>query len=70
MVGVHSGGIDAWYALELTFPSHSYAAARRGVRLRRYDSLEAGVQAYYAERERHGAPDQPRVWVHPLEEDL
>ena len=70
VVGVHAGGIDAWYALERTFPGGRYAYHRDGILLRRFESLAAGFAAYAAERERHGAPAIPPVWVHPLPGDL
>ncbi len=70
LVGVHAGGIDAWYAIERTLPGPRYVYRRDGVRLRRFETLEAGLAGYRAESGRHHAPPEPRVWHHPLQDDL
>ncbi len=62
IVGLHSGTIEAWRHIASGLPGGRYLP---GHRLRRYSTLEAAVDGYYAEAARHGAPIPPNLYVHP-----
>ena len=62
--GVHFGP-SAWAGIEERLPQSTYSY-KTGSRLRRFDSLAAGVAGYLDEAGRHGAPVPPRLfrWPH------
>ena len=62
--GVHFGP-SAWPGIEERLPQSTYSY-KTGSRLRRFDSLAAGVAGYLDEAGRHGAPVPPRLfrWPH------
>ena len=61
LVGVHSGGLRAWRALETELGRYSYA---QGHRLRKAQSLFDALALFESEAAKHGIADQPPVFDH------
>ena len=62
LVGVHTGSLRAWRAIEAALPEGGYCSSNS--RLRRFNSLGEALDGYGVERRRHGAPAEPRVFFH------
>jgi hypothetical protein len=60
LTGVHTGGLVAWRALETCFVGQRYHYSK-GIRLRRAESLAAGICMYQLEAAHHTVALQPVV---------
>ncbi len=59
--GIHRGTIQAWRDLERAFPAKRYLP---GYSLRRFNSEQEAIDAYYMEAVRHQSPMPPNYYVH------
>jgi len=59
--GIHRGTIRAWRFLEQAFPARRYM---KGYRLRRFNTEQEAIHAYYAEAAKHNAPMPPNYYIH------
>ena len=59
--GIHRGTIEAWRDLAREFPACRYMP---GYKLRRFETEQEAIDAYYTEAVRHHSPIPPSYYVH------
>ena len=61
LVGIHTGGLRAWRALESQFGTYSY---KRGHRLKKAATILDALVVFTSESTKHGVTDQQSIFDH------